>query len=61
MTSLWPRGGSFQHLYAALPTIASSAFEGFLMDVAYVALAVLSWALVAGMAAGCARLGGPKQ
>ena len=31
------------------------------MDVAYLALAVAFWALLAGMAVGCAKLGGPKQ
>jgi hypothetical protein len=31
------------------------------MDVAYIALAVAFWLLVAAMAIGCARLGGPKQ
>jgi hypothetical protein len=31
------------------------------MDVAYLALAALLWLLAAGMAAGCAGLGGPKQ
>jgi hypothetical protein len=31
------------------------------MDVAYVALAIGFWALIAWMAVGCARLGGPKQ
>jgi hypothetical protein len=61
MTSLWARSGSFQHFYAALPTIGSSAFEGCLMDIAYVALAALSWVLVVGMAVGCAKLGGPAQ
>ena len=31
------------------------------MDIAYVALAVAFWLLMAGMAVGCAALGGPKQ
>ena len=31
------------------------------MDLAYIALAVAFWLLVAGMAVGCAKLGGPKQ
>ena len=31
------------------------------MDIAYVALAVAFWLLMAGMAVGCARLGGTKQ
>ena len=31
------------------------------MDVAYVALAVAFWLVMAGMAVGCAKLGGPKQ
>ena len=31
------------------------------MDIAYVALAVVFWLLLAGMAVGCAKLGGPKQ
>ena len=31
------------------------------MDVAYLALAVAFWLVTAGMAVGCARLGGPKQ
>jgi len=30
------------------------------MDVLYVALGVVFWLLIAGMAVGCARLGGPK-
>jgi hypothetical protein len=30
------------------------------MDVAYLALAIAFWLLMAGMALGCARLGGPK-
>ena len=30
------------------------------MDLVYIALAVASWLLVAGMAVGCARLGGAK-
>jgi len=30
------------------------------MDVAYLALALVFWLLVAGMAVGCARLGGKK-
>jgi len=30
------------------------------MDLAYIALAVASWLLVAGMAVGCAKLGGAK-
>jgi hypothetical protein len=30
------------------------------MDVAYAALALAFWLLTAGMAAGCARLGGSK-
>jgi len=31
------------------------------MDVVYVALGVAFWLLLAGMAVGCAKLGGPKQ
>ena len=31
------------------------------MDIAYVALAVAFWLLMAGMAVGWAALGGPKQ
>lgn len=31
------------------------------MDVAYLALAVVFWLLLAGMAVGCAKLGGPRQ
>jgi hypothetical protein len=31
------------------------------MDVVYLALAIAFWLLLAGMAAGCAKLGGPKQ
>ena len=31
------------------------------MDVAYLALALAFWFLMAGMAIGCARIGGPKQ
>jgi hypothetical protein len=31
------------------------------MDIAYVVLIFALWALAAGLAAGCARLGGPKQ
>jgi hypothetical protein len=31
------------------------------MDVVYVALGVAFWLLLAGMAIGCAKLGGPKQ
>jgi hypothetical protein len=31
------------------------------MDVVYVALGTVLWLLLAGMAVGCARLGGPKQ
>ena len=30
------------------------------MDVTYLALVVVFWLLMAGMAAGCAKLGGPK-
>jgi hypothetical protein len=30
------------------------------MDVAYLALAAVLWLLLAGMAWGCAKLGGPK-
>jgi len=30
------------------------------MDVAYLALAAAFWLLMAGMALGCAKLGGPK-
>jgi hypothetical protein len=30
------------------------------MDLAYLALAAVLWLLTAGMALGCARLGGPK-
>ena len=30
------------------------------MDLIYIVLAALLWAAVAGMARGCARLGGPK-
>jgi hypothetical protein len=31
------------------------------MDVIYLALALVFWLLLAAMAAGCAKLGGPKQ
>ena len=31
------------------------------MDFAYIALVVVFWLLMAGMARGCARLGGPPQ
>jgi hypothetical protein len=31
------------------------------MDVVYVALGIVFWLLLAGMAVGCAKLGGPKQ
>lgn len=31
------------------------------MDVVYVALGIAFWLLMAGMAVGCAKLGGPKQ
>lgn len=31
------------------------------MDIAYLALVAAFFALVAGMAVGCAKLGGPKQ
>lgn len=31
------------------------------MDVAYLALVVLLWLLLVGMAVGCAKLGGPAQ
>ena len=31
------------------------------MDFAYIALGVVFWLLLVGMARGCARLGGPKQ
>jgi hypothetical protein len=31
------------------------------MDVVYAALAIVFWLLLAGMAVGCAKLGGPKQ
>lgn len=31
------------------------------MDVAYLALAAVFWLLMAGMAKGCAKLGGPPQ
>ena len=31
------------------------------MDIAYLSLAVAFWLLMAGMAVGCARLGGPTQ
>ena len=31
------------------------------MDVVYLALVVALWLLLVGMAAGCARLGGPAQ
>lgn len=31
------------------------------MDVVYIALGVVFWLLLAGMAVGCAKLGGPKQ
>jgi hypothetical protein len=31
------------------------------MDIAYIALAVAFWLLMAGMAIGCAKLGGAKQ
>jgi len=30
------------------------------MDVAFLALAAVCWLLLAGMAVGCAKLGGPK-
>jgi hypothetical protein len=30
------------------------------MDVTYLALVVVFWLLMAGMAVGCAKLGGPK-
>ncbi len=31
------------------------------MDVAYLALALVCWLLLAGMAAGCAKLGGARS
>ena len=31
------------------------------MDVVFVALAVVFWLLMVGVAEGCAKLGGPKQ
>ena len=31
------------------------------MDVVYLVLSVLFWLLLVGMAAGCAKLGGPAQ
>jgi hypothetical protein len=31
------------------------------MDVAFIALAIAFWLLMAGMALGCAKLGGSKQ
>jgi hypothetical protein len=31
------------------------------MDFAYIALVVAFWLLLAGMAVGCAKLGGPEQ
>jgi hypothetical protein len=31
------------------------------MDIAYIALAVVFWLLLVGMAVGCAKLGGPTQ
>jgi hypothetical protein len=31
------------------------------MDVIYVVLGVVFWLLMAGMALGCSKLGGPKQ
>ena len=31
------------------------------MDIAYIALIVVFWLLLAGMAVGCAKLGGPSQ
>jgi hypothetical protein len=31
------------------------------MDIVYIALVVLFWLLLAGMAVGCAKLGGPVQ
>ena len=31
------------------------------MDVVYVGLGIVFWLLLAGMAVGCAKLGGPKQ
>ena len=31
------------------------------MDVVYLALGVVFWLLLAGMAIGCAKLGGPEQ
>lgn len=31
------------------------------MDIVYLVLTVVFWLMLAGMAAGCARLGGPEQ
>ena len=31
------------------------------MDIVYIALIVVFWVLLAGMAVGCAKLGGPAQ
>jgi hypothetical protein len=31
------------------------------MDLAYLALVAVFWLLLAGMAVGCSKLGGPKQ
>ena len=35
--------------------------EGPSMDIVYIALVVLFWLLLVGMAVGCAKLGGPAQ
>jgi len=59
--SLCPAPGSFQHLYAAASTIHEPSRRGRFMDIAYLSLAVAFWLLMAGMAVGCARLGGPTQ
>lgn len=31
------------------------------MDAVYIGLAIVCWLMLAGMAKGCAKLGGPKQ
>jgi hypothetical protein len=41
--------------------LASLHLKENLMDAAYLGLAVVFWLLLAGMAKGCAKLGGPKQ
>jgi hypothetical protein len=47
-------------LDAPVPTIWASVSEGELMDAMYLVLAVGSWIVMVGFAAGCAKLEGKK-